>query len=40
MVEMNFPHAHHYRAEYDVDSKDILTYFDWSCSPIHPEDEQ
>lgn len=39
-VDMDFPHAHHYRAEYDADAKDILTYLDWSYSPLHPQDEQ
>lgn len=39
-VGIDFPHAHHYRAEYDADAKEVLAYFDWSYSPLHPEDEQ
>jgi hypothetical protein len=35
-----FPHQHHYRAEFDVDAASLLSAFEWSHSPLHPEDEQ
>ena len=38
--EVPSPHEHHYRAEFDVLAKEILTAFDWSHSPLRPEDEQ
>ncbi|CAG9172942.1 hypothetical protein [Cupriavidus pampae] len=38
-AKVDFVHAHHYRAEYDADSKAVLIYFDWSYSQLRPEDE-
>ncbi len=37
---VEFAHAHYYRSECDEDAKALLDYFDWSCSPLQPEDEQ
>ena len=34
------PHEHHYRSEFDHLAKQLLTEFDWSYSPLRPEDEQ
>ncbi len=34
------PHAHHYRPELDAQAKDLLRHFQWSASPLRPEDEQ
>jgi hypothetical protein len=34
------PHQHSYREEFDKDAKAILEDFDWSWSPLRPEDEQ
>jgi hypothetical protein len=34
------PHEHHYRPKCDEDSKALLASFDWSWSPLKPEDEQ
>jgi hypothetical protein len=34
------PHEHNYRAENDQDAGTLLQTFDWSYSPLHPEDEQ
>lgn len=33
-------HAHYYRREFDHDSRNVLQAFDWSFSPLHPEDQQ
>ena len=38
--EIPGPHAHNYRKELDVYAKELLSVFDWSWSPLHPEDEQ
>ena len=38
--EVPAPHQHHYRAELDGLAKQVLTAFDWSRSPLRPEDEQ
>jgi len=34
------PHIHHYRSEFDDQAQKILQYFQWSFSPLRPEDEQ
>jgi hypothetical protein len=34
------PHEHHYRAEFDPLAKHLLTVFNWSYSPLRPEDAQ
>lgn len=34
------PHEHHYRAELDGLAKDVMAAFDWSHSPLRPQDEQ
>lgn len=34
------PHAHHYRAEFDLDAGRLLGAFEWSYSPLQAEDEQ
>ncbi|KER88635.1 hypothetical protein GW16_01065 [Xanthomonas arboricola pv. celebensis] len=38
--EVPAPHEHHYREEFDALAKHVLTAFDWSHSPLRPEDEQ
>ena len=37
---MNFAHAHYYRSEFDPDARELLGYFDWKFSELHPEDVQ
>jgi len=39
-VAVPFPHKHHYRAECDAEAKAVLEAFEWSVSPLEPEDEQ
>ena len=39
-VPVPVQHTHHYRAEFDHLAKELLTTFDWSYSPLQPEDEQ
>lgn len=34
------PHEHHYRAELDQFAEEIMSSFNWSYSPLRPEDEQ
>jgi hypothetical protein len=34
------PHEHNYRAEYDGLAKDLIETFNWSHSPLRPQDEQ
>ena len=34
------PHQHHYHPEFDSQAADLLSAFDWSHSPLRPEDEQ
>jgi hypothetical protein len=34
------PHEHHYRAELDPSARELIAAFDWSYSPLRPEDEQ
>jgi len=38
--EVPVPHEHHYRAELDSLAKEVMAAFDWSYSPLRPEDEQ
>ena len=38
--EVPAPHQHHYRAELDTLAREVLTAFDWSHTPLRPEDEQ
>lgn len=37
---ISFPHQHHYREEFDFDAKELLSTFEWSYTPLRPEDEQ
>lgn len=37
---ISFPHQHHYREEFDADAQALLFLWDWSYSPLRPEDEQ
>lgn len=37
---IDFPHEHHYRAEFDGDAAAVLNFCKWSYSPLRPEDEQ
>lgn len=39
-VTVPVPHEHCYRAELDEIAKEILSAFEWSYSPLRPEDEQ
>ena len=39
-LDVNFPHQHHYRPECDDLASALLKAFEWSCSPLRPEDEQ
>ena len=34
------PHAHYYHEEFDDLAKDLIGAFNWSYSPLRPEDEQ
>ncbi|MCS3810005.1 hypothetical protein [Xanthomonas sp. 4461] len=34
------PHAHHYWPEFDDSAKELMATFDWSFSPLRPEDAQ
>ena len=38
--EVPTPHEHHYRQEFDDLAKELIEVFDWSYSPLQPEDEQ
>ena len=40
VLDVNFPHQHHYRPEYDEQASALLNTFEWSHSPLRPEDEQ
>ncbi len=39
-VSLQFPHVHHYRQEFDDDAAKVMDAFQWSYSPLRPEDEQ
>ncbi|MEA9579655.1 hypothetical protein VC218_12295 [Xanthomonas nasturtii] len=34
------PHEHHYRPEFDQLAKELMAAFNWSFSPLRPEDAQ
>ncbi len=38
--EIPSPHQHHYHAELDHLSADVMRAFEWQMSPLRPEDEQ
>lgn len=38
--EVPAPHEHHYREEFDALANEVMAAFDWSYSPLRPEDEQ
>lgn len=40
MVDVSFPHQHHYRQEFDEQAAAVLDAFEWSYSPLKTEDEQ
>lgn len=40
VVTVPGPHEHCYRSEFDEMAKEVLCAFDWSYSPLQPEDEQ
>lgn len=37
---VNFAHAHYYRAESDSDARELMGYFEWKFSELRPEDIQ
>ena len=39
-VNIPFPHQHHYRHEMDEEAKSLLTFCEWSYSPLQAEDKQ
>ena len=39
-LKVPVPHEHHYRAELDPIAKELLEAFEWSYSPLRPEDKQ
>ena len=39
-VHVSFPHEHHYRSELDPLARSLLAHFDWTVSPLKPEDQQ
>jgi hypothetical protein len=39
-VEIPAPHSHNYNADFDDAEKRLRAYFDWTKSPLRPEDEQ
>lgn len=38
--EIPVPHTHYYRVELDDLAREVIAAFDWSVSPLRPEDEQ
>lgn len=40
VVDVSFPHQHHYRQEFDVQAAAVLDAFEWTYSPLRTEDEQ
>lgn len=40
VVDVSFPHQHHYRQEFDGQAAAVLDAFEWSYSPLRAEDEQ
>lgn len=39
-VEIPVPHIHNYHPEFDVAERKILAWFEWSQTPLRPDDEQ
>ncbi|MDX9755072.1 MAG: hypothetical protein RBU29_13995 [bacterium] len=39
-LEIPSPHAHNYWPEWKQDAKEILNWFEWYHTPLHPDDEQ
>ncbi len=40
LVDVSFPHQHHYRQEFDERAAAVLDAFEWAYSPLRTEDEQ
>ena len=40
VVEIPVPHIHNYHPEFDAAEKQILAWFDWSKTPLRPDDQQ
>ncbi|PCJ10109.1 MAG: hypothetical protein COB16_02145 [Rhodobacteraceae bacterium] len=38
-LETPLPHAHHYHSEYDSAETEVLEYWDWIKSELHPSDD-
>ena len=38
-IEIPAPHAHHYNEEFDTTIADLMSYWDWSHSPLPEADE-
>jgi len=39
-LEVDVPHVHHYRVDFDIDARAVLADFDWHRADLRPEDEQ
>lgn len=39
-LEIDVPHVHHYRSEFDADAQAVLADFDWHRTDLREEDEQ
>jgi hypothetical protein len=39
-IRIPSPHSHHFRSEFDAESIALLEAFDWTHTPLRPEDEQ
>ena len=39
-VDIPVPHCHHYHEEFDLSENQILSWFDWEKTDLHPEDYQ
>lgn len=39
-IEIPTPHQHYYHSAFDQCAKEVICAFDWSYSPLQPEDEQ
>lgn len=39
-IRIPSPHSHHFRSEFDAEAGAILAAFDWTHTPLRPEDEQ
>lgn len=40
MPVIPIPHEHHYRKECDALATKLIAAYDWTCTPLRPEDEQ